>query len=79
MRPDGAVICFLLFIKSVLLCMLFHSWQNTIVVTVQADMSNIWFMITYLFPGVIAVLLCLNRQKQDRRAQSCIHNIPYEV
>lgn len=50
--------------KSVLLCMLFHSWQNTIVMTVQADMGNIWFMIVFLFLGIVSVLLCLGKQKQ---------------
>ena len=50
--------------KSVLLCMLFHSWQNTIVMTVQADMGNMWFMLTFILLGVIAALLCLKKQKQ---------------
>lgn len=45
--------------KSVLLCMLFHSWQNTIVMTVPADTSNPWFMLTFLLLGGIALLLCL--------------------
>lgn len=52
--------------KSVILCMLFHSWQNTIVMTVPADMSNPWFMVTFVFLGMIAVFFCLVRQKQDR-------------
>lgn len=52
--------------KSVLLCMLFHSWQNTIVMTVEADMENVWFIIVFMFLGVVSVLLCLNKQKQDR-------------
>lgn len=56
--------------KSVLLCMLFHSWQNTIVMTVQADMENIWFMIVFMFLGIVSVLLCLNKQKQDRLTQN---------
>jgi len=51
--------------KSVLLCMLFHSWQNTIVMTIQADMSNIWFMILFLLLGVISILLCMFEQKHD--------------
>lgn len=50
--------------RSVLLCMLFHSWQNTIVMTVQADMGNIWFMIVFLFLGMVSVLICLHKQKQ---------------
>ena len=50
--------------KSVLLCMLFHSWQNTIVMTVQVDMSNIWFMILFILLGVISFLICIVSQKQ---------------
>lgn len=51
--------------KSVLLCMLFHSWQNTIVMTIQADMSNIWFMILFILLGAISILLCMFEQKRD--------------
>lgn len=53
--------------KSVILCMLFHSWQNTIVMTVQTDMSNVWFMITFLLLGVTSIVLCLIKQKQDKQ------------
>lgn len=49
--------------KSVFLCMLFHSWQNTIVMTVQTDTSNIWFMVIFLFLGITSAFLCLIRQK----------------
>lgn len=55
--------------KSVLLCMLFHSWQNTIVMTVQADMGDAGFMLTFILLGVISILLCLYKQKQDRLPQ----------
>lgn len=55
--------------KSVLLCMLFHSWQNTIVMTVPADMGNARFMLIFILLGVISILLCLNKQKQDRLQQ----------
>ena len=51
--------------KSVLLCMLFHSWQNTIVMTIQADMSNIWFMILFILLGAISILLCMFEQKRN--------------
>lgn len=56
--------------KSVLLCMLFHSWQNTIVMTVQADQSDFRFMLIFLFLGVLSILLCLNIQKKE-----CISNL----
>lgn len=52
--------------KSVLLCMLFHSWQNAIVMTVQADMSNMWFMLLFVLLGAISVLICVVKQKQDK-------------
>ena len=51
--------------KSVLLCMLFHSWQNTIVMTVQADMSNIWFAVSFILLGVVSILICMFKKKQD--------------
>lgn len=45
--------------KSVLLCMLFHSWQNTLVMTIPADTGNPWFMLTFLLLGAASILLCL--------------------
>lgn len=51
--------------KSVLLCMLFHSWQNTIVMTVQADMLNIWFAVSFILLGVVSILICMFKKKQD--------------
>ncbi len=45
--------------KSALLCMLFHSWQNTIVMTIPADNGNPWFMLTFLLLGAVSVLLCI--------------------
>lgn len=46
--------------------MLFHSWQNTIVMTVQADQSDFRFMLIFLFLGVLSILLCINIQKKER-------------
>lgn len=51
--------------KSVLLCMLFHSWQNTIVMTIQANQSDFRFMLIFIFLGVLSVLLCMNIQKKE--------------
>lgn len=45
--------------NSVLLCMLFHSWQNTLVMTIPADTGNPWFMLTFLLLGTASALLCL--------------------
>lgn len=49
---------------SVLICMLFHSWQNTIVMTMQADMENVWFMILFICLGIVSALLCLYKCKK---------------
>lgn len=45
--------------NSVLLCMLFHSWQNTIVMVIPANTENIWFLLTFAFLGILSILLCL--------------------
>lgn len=52
--------------KSVLLCMLFHSWQNAIVMTIQTDQSDIRFMLFFMLLGVLSVMVCLAIQKRDR-------------
>lgn len=45
--------------KSVLLCMLFHSWQNTIVMVLPADSENTGFLLTFAVLGFMSALLCL--------------------
>lgn len=50
---------------SVLLCMLFHSWQNTIVISVPADMSDFRFMLFFLLLGIISLLICLYKSKKE--------------
>lgn len=52
--------------NSVLLCMLFHSWQNTLVMTISADTGNPWFMLTFLTLGAASALLCLVLCRRDR-------------
>ncbi|MDE6602192.1 MAG: CPBP family intramembrane metalloprotease [Lachnospiraceae bacterium] len=44
--------------NSVLLCMLFHSWQNTLVMTIPADTGNPWFMLIFLLLGAVSALIC---------------------
>lgn len=44
--------------KSILLCMLFHSWQNTIVMIIPVDTGNIGFLLTFMFLGMMSMLLC---------------------
>lgn len=51
--------------NSVLLCMLFHSWQNTIALTIQTDRSNPRFLLMFLSLGIISVLICLNQQRKS--------------
>lgn len=52
--------------NSVLLCMLFHSWQNTLVMTFPADTGNPWFMLAFLSLGAVSALLCLVLCRPDR-------------
>lgn len=54
--------------KSVLLCMLFHSWQNTLVMTLPADTENSWFMLTFLILGAVSALLCLILRRLDHKS-----------
>lgn len=53
--------------KSVLLCMLFHSWQNTLVMTFPTDTGNSWFMLTFLVLGAVSALLCLILRRPDHK------------
>lgn len=52
--------------KSVLLCMLFHSWQNTLVMTIPADTGSPWFMLIFLALGTASALLCLTLCRPDK-------------
>lgn len=52
--------------NSVLLCMLFHSWQNTLVMTIPADTGNPWFMLAFLALGAASALLCLVLCRPDK-------------
>jgi len=49
--------------KSVLLCMLFHSWQNTIVMVIPIDMENAGFLFTFTLLGMVSLLLCVFHRK----------------
>ncbi|MCI9065607.1 MAG: CPBP family intramembrane metalloprotease [Lachnospiraceae bacterium] len=51
--------------KSVLLCMLFHSWQNTIVMVLPADTENTGFLLTFTILGLMSALLCLFCKPQE--------------
>lgn len=52
--------------RSVLLCTLFHGWQNTIVMSIQADMGNPWFMSIFLLLGLAAIFICLWTKKNKQ-------------
>lgn len=52
--------------KSVFLCMLFHSWQNAIVMTVPAAQSSPRFMLLFALLCGASVLLCAVRQRKAR-------------
>ena len=51
--------------RSVLLCTLFHSWQNAIVMSIQADTGNPWFMVIFILLGVMSVIICLRVKKNS--------------
>ncbi|MDE5939482.1 MAG: CPBP family intramembrane metalloprotease [Lachnospiraceae bacterium] len=53
--------------SSVLLCMLFHSWQNTLVMTIPADTGNSWFMLLFLLLGAVSALLCMHLYRPCHR------------
>jgi len=51
---------------SVLLCTLFHGWQNTIVTTIPANQGHIGFMIFFLGLGIISIIICLFYNKKSK-------------
>lgn len=51
--------------KSVLLCMLFHSWQNTIVMLIPADTGSIGFLLTFMLLATVCILLCVFKKASD--------------
>lgn len=55
--------------ESVFLCMLFHSWQNTIVMAVPTDMENPWFILTFLLLGGVSTLLCVALCRPKKKIQ----------
>lgn len=53
--------------KSVILCMLFHGWQNTIVMSIQSDMGNIGFIVFFVFIGTIAAIICCKKTDKSQK------------
>ena len=53
--------------KSILLCTLFHSWQNTIVMMVPADMQNPGFLVIFLLLGIISIIICQGFQRKENK------------
>lgn len=55
---------------SVILCTLFHGWQNTIVMSIQADMGHPGFITVFILLGIISLFICLQIDKRDRLKQA---------
>ena len=49
---------------SVLLCTLFHGWQNAIVMNISADMGHPGFLTMFGVQTVISIILCINPLKR---------------
>lgn len=52
---------------SILLCTLFHGWQNTIVLTVRADMGNLGFLAMFAALGTVSVFICARYNEKRRK------------
>lgn len=49
---------------SVLLCTLFHGWQNAIVMNVPADMEKTGFLVMFALQTMVSVFLCVRTIKK---------------
>ena len=52
---------------SIVLCTLFHGWQNTIVMTIPANQEHIGFMIFFLGLGIISIIISLVHNNKLKR------------
>jgi membrane protease YdiL (CAAX protease family) len=52
---------------SVLLCSLFHGWQNTIVMTIPADQGHIGFQLFFFGLGIISIIICIFFGKRTKK------------
>lgn len=53
---------------SVLICTLFHGWQNTIVMTVQADMGRVGFLLFFILLVLVSMAICAAPAKRNPAA-----------
>lgn len=44
---------------SIFLCILFHGWQNTIVMHIPTNMGSVGFLIMFLVQTVVSIVLCI--------------------
>lgn len=58
---------------SVLLCTLFHGWQNAIVMNLNADMGSAGFMFMFVLQTVVSVILCIKPMGTSSRQR---HKFP---
>jgi len=52
---------------NILLCSLFHGWQNTIVMTIPANQGHIGFLLFFLGLGIISIAICLVYDKHTKK------------
>ncbi|WP_438780449.1 CPBP family intramembrane glutamic endopeptidase [Enterococcus sp. DIV0187] len=52
--------------NSVLICTLFHGWQNAIVMTVPANMGNVGFIGMFVVQIIFSVFLCVYLTKRGK-------------
>jgi membrane protease YdiL (CAAX protease family) len=52
---------------SIILCTLFHGWQNAIVMTIPANQEHIGFMLFFLGLGIASIIICLFYNKKSKK------------
>ena len=52
---------------SILLCTLFHGWQNTIVMTIPANQGHIGFMVFFIGLGIASIIICFAYNKKEKK------------
>jgi membrane protease YdiL (CAAX protease family) len=52
---------------SIILCTLFHGWQNTIVMTIPTRMDNLGLIIMFIMLGIISLTICIVQDKINKK------------
>lgn len=55
---------------SILLCIMFHSWQNTIVMTIPCNMANPGFLIMFAVQTAVSIILCVKPFEIEKKGNS---------